>query len=233
MARGKDLYVGSTLIHHIYSEGTKVYHIYKDGAEIWRDRHYNADETVYQQSVGGNYTVNIADDGVYRITCIGAGGRSVITAIYDDRGYLATGGSGAGFIGEVELTKGNYAIQVGSAAAGGNRSSSITNIVSVGGGGDGIARLGAGAGGSAPVLSVTASNITLNTAGNSGSAGTGGKGSAPNVTLLGGASVYNSFGRGGGGSASEYAARCWANDRGDYIPMDGYIRFEYIRDLQS
>ena len=234
MARGKDLYVGSTLVHHIYSEGTKVYHIYKDGAEIWRDRHYNADETVYQQSVGGNYTVNIADDGVYRITCIGAGGRAVYTAVYDDRGYLATAGSGAGFIGEVELTRGTYAIQVGSAAVGGARNSYITGIVSVGGGGDGVARLSAGAGGSAPVLSVTATNITLNTAGNAGSAGTGGKGSSiPPVNLLGGASVYETYGRGGGGQASEYWQACYANDRGNYIPTDGFIKFEYLRDLQS
>lgn len=227
-------YQGNKKIHHIYSGSDKVYYVYKGNKLVWRDRHYDKGQTVFEQSVGGSYTLNILDKGIYRVTCIGAGGRAVYTAAYDDIGYLATAGSGAGFIGEVELTKGTYAIQVGSAAVGGARNSYITGIVSVGGGGDGVARLSAGAGGSAPVLSVTATNITLNTAGNAGSAGTGGKGSSiPPITRLGGASVYETYGRGGGGQASEYWQSCWTNDRGNYIPIDGLVKIEYLEDVTA
>lgn len=144
---------------------------------------------------------------------------------------MATGGSGGGFIGKFSLTAGTYNIQIGSAAAGGSRNSFINNVVVSGGGGDGIQRLIAGARGAAPVLSLTPIETTLNTAGNTGSSGTGGKGSSiPPITLLGGASIYGIYGRGGGGQGSEYTWACWANDRGNYIPQDGYIKIVYIED---
>lgn len=224
-------YQGNKKIHHIYSGSDKVYYVYKGNKLVWRDRHYDKGQTVFEQSVGGSYTLNILDKGIYRVTCIGAGGRAVTTPVYDDRGYLATGGSGGGFIGTFEINPGTYTVQVGSAAANAVRNSSISDIVTAGGGGDGIARLTPGSAGAAPTLLITPITTTLNTVGNGGSAGTGGKGNAPNITLLGGASVYQTYGRGGGGSGSEYWQNCWSNDRGDYIPTNGYIKIEYLEDV--
>ena len=224
-------YQGNKKIYHIYSGSDKVYYVYKGDRLVWRDRHYDKGKTILEQSTAGNFDFNILDDGIYEVYCIGAGGRAVYTAVYDDIGYLATGGSGGGFIGKFSLTAGTYHIQIGSAAAGGSRNSFINNVVVSGGGGDGVQMLGAGAAGAAPVLSLTPIETTLNTAGNTGKSGTGGKGgSIPPITLLGGASVYQGYGRGGGGQASEYIQACWANDRGDYIPQDGYIKIVYIED---
>jgi len=228
-----ELYKGSTQMQKLYHGEDKIYHVYKGEDLVWRDRAYDKGETVYESAVAGTTNLNILDDGVYEVYCIGAGGRAVATPVYDDIGYLATGGSGGGFIGKFELTAGTYALQVGSAAAGGSRNSYITGVVTSGGGGDGIARLTAGAAGAAPVLSLTPTETTLNTAGNAGVAGTGGKGSSiPPITRLGGASVYETYGRGGGGQASEYAGSCWTNDRGDYIPQDGYIKIVYVEDSE-
>lgn len=225
------LYFGNTQMQKLYHGSDKIYYVYKGDEVIWEDRAYSKGQVILEQSTAGNFDFNILDDGIYEIHCIGAGGRAVATPVYDDIGYLATGGSGGGFIGKFSLTAGIYNIQVGSAAAGGSRNSFINNVVVSGGGGDGIARLTAGAAGAAPVLSLTPTETTLNTAGNAGTAGTGGKGSSiPPITRLGGASIYETYGRGGGGQASEYWQSCWTNDRGDYIPIDGYIKIKYIED---
>lgn len=226
-----ELYKGSQQMKKLYHGSDKIYYVYKGEDIIWEDRAYAKGQTILEQSTAGNFDFNILDNGIYEVYCIGAGGRAVYTAVYDDIGYLATGGSGGGFIGKFSLTAGTYNIQIGSAAAGGSRNSFINNVVLSGGGGDGVQRLGAGAAGAAPVLSLTPISTTLNRAGNTGKSGTGGKGgSIPPITLLGGASVYGIYGRGGGGQASEYIQACWANDRGDYIPQDGYIKIVYIED---
>lgn len=174
-------------------------------------------------STTSDSTLTIPVDGRYRLVAVGAGGRAVVTPVYDDRGYLATGGSGSAFDGEFNLEAGSYAVTVGQALTN-NRDTSIGTILKAYGGGDGVARLTVGAGGATPTYDAELlENEIFKANGNNGSAGTGGKGSAPNITLLGGASVYQGYGRGGGGSASEYSARCWANDRGDYIPLSGYV----------
>jgi hypothetical protein len=154
---------------------------------------------------------------------VGAGGRAVVTPVYDDRGYLATGGSGSAFDGEFNLEAGSYAVTVGQAMTN-SRDTSIGTVVSAFGGGDGVARLTPGAGGATPTYDADLlENEIFKSNGNNGSAGTGGKGNSPNITLLGGASVYQGYGRGGGGSGSEYWQNCWSNDRGDYIPTSGYV----------
>lgn len=165
-------------------------------------------------------TLTIPVDGRYRLAVVGAGGKAVTTPVYDDRGYLATGGSGSAFDGEFELTAGTYSVTVGT--VNGSRNSSIGSFVTAYGGTDGVARLTVGVGGATPTYSDEMVNQIFSSQGNNGSAGTGGKGNSPNITLLGGASVYEGYGRGGGGSGSEYWQNCWSNDRGDYIPTDGY-----------
>ena len=175
-------------------------------------------------STTSDSTLTIPVDGRYRLVAVGAGGRAVYTAVYDDRGYLATGGSGSAFDGEFNLEAGSYPVTVGQALTN-NRNTSIGSIVKAYGGGDGVARLTVGAGGANPTYDANLlENEIFKSNGNNGKSGTGGKGgSIPPITLLGGASVYGIYGRGGGGQASEYIGSCWANDRGDYIPTSGYV----------
>lgn len=175
-------------------------------------------------STTSDSTLTIPVDGRYRLVAVGAGGKAVVTPVYDDRGYLATGGSGSAFDGEFNLEAGSYPVTVGQALTN-NRNTSIGSIVQAYGGGDGVARLTVGAGGANPTYDANLlENEIFKSNGNTGKSGTGGKGgSIPPITLLGGASVYGIYGRGGGGQASEYVGSCWANDRGDYIPTSGYV----------
>lgn len=227
-------YQGNTKIHHIYSGSDKVYYIYKGDRLVWRDRHYDKGQTVFESSVGGTQTFRVQDTGKYRITCIGGGGRANYRCVYDDRGYIGCGGSGGGFSGIVELTAGNYELTVGSCAVGGIRNTIISGVINVGGGGDGTSAPGAGGAGAAPTLYVTATDVTLNTGGNPGGAyasGNGGGGRTWNYT--GAASIYNGYGRGGGGKVCEYASTSSANENSGepYNPTNGYIKIEYLEDV--
>jgi hypothetical protein len=167
-------------------------------------------------------TLNVPVDGNYRVAVVGAGGIAVVTSRYDDRGYLATGGSGSAFDGEFALTAGDYAVSVGT--VNGTRDSSFGDVVTAYGGTNGIAWTTPGTGGAEPTYdSSLLVNTIFSSKGKNGSSGSGGKGgSIPPINLLGGASVYEGYGRGGGGQASEYGNACYANDRGNYIPLDGY-----------
>lgn len=167
-------------------------------------------------------TLNIPVDGDYRVVCVGAGGTAVYTAAYDDIGYLATGGSGAAFDGEVKLKAGDYNVNVG-ATNGSNKNSSISGVVTCGGGGNAAARLTAGVGGTAPVVNVEVLNSSINRAGYNGSSGRGGKGSSvPPIRIQRTKSAYDGtitgYGAGGGGQASEYSYACFLE-----APISGYV----------
>lgn len=222
-------YKGSQEIDRIYRGGDKIYKIYRGSELVWRDRAYDKGQVVFKQAIGGDYTVNLLNDGVYKVTCVGAGGTAVYTAAYDDIGYLATGGSGGCFVGNMKLTKGTYSIHVG-LNNGTNKDSSISGVVTAGGGGNGVARLTAGAGGSAPVLSLPTLSVEKNLAGNAGGSGRGGKGgSIPPVRIQRTISVYNNTrtgaGAGGGGQASEYISACYLE-----APIAGLVIIEYVQD---
>lgn len=222
-------YKGSQEIDRIYRGGDKIYKIYRGNELVWRDRAYDKGQVVFKQSTGGDYTVNLLNDGVYKVTCVGAGGTAVYTAVYDDIGYLATGGSGGCFVGKIKLTSGTYSIHVG-LNNGTSKDSSISGVVTSGGGGNGVARLTAGTGGSAPVLSIEAFDIEKNTAGNAGGSGIGGKGgSIKPVRIERTISVYDGTrtgaGAGGGGQASEYISACYKE-----APIAGLVMIEYIQD---
>lgn len=192
--------------------------------------------TYFESAVGGDYSVTLNKDSLVRITCIGGGGAAAMKGVYDDRGYGWTGGSGGGFIGTFQLSKGTYGITVGSAnnntkGQGGNTNtmnpsdtsthdSYITGIVRVGGGGAGTTS-GVGAAGKAATLDIEPLSIELNTAGNAGAYGSGGKGSGANWTHNGAASVYKGYGKGQGCSTSEYASRrYWIAGTAGYIKID-------------
>ena len=179
-------------------------------------------EVLFESNTPGSYEYTILKGGVFEVYCIGSGGKAVATPVYDDIGYLATGGSGGGFIGKFRLGAGKRSITIG--ALEGLGGSSVSGIVSVGGGGNGVARLTPGAAGAAPTLSMTPLSTTLNTAGNQGKSGTGGKGgSIAPVKLSGGASVYQEYGQGGDGQASEYWQQCYTNP-----PKAGYVKIVYL-----
>ena len=246
-------YQGNTKIHHIYSGSDKVYYIYKGDKLVWRDRHYDKNEVVFNKDEGGDYTLEIKDEGIYEVTCVGAGGLAALTSVYDDRGYLATGGSGSAIVGNVHLTVGTYNIHVG-LNNGSNRDSSISGVVTAYGGGNAVARSTVGQGGAIPTQILTFTDITINSAGNTGVYGTGGKGSAANFTRSRTLSVYDpdiyrnetyqnngkidggyrnttfytnyGAGGGGGGSASEYGWRS-----ANLPPMPGLVKIVYKRDV--
>lgn len=246
MARGKDLYIGSTPVHHIYNESDKIYHIYKGSQEIWRDRLYNKGETVFEKQIDGEYSVEL-DKGRYDVILVGGCGQAAMRGVYDDRGYGSGGGSGGAFIGRVVIPQGTYTVTVGKAnnntrAQSGNTqnlpptdttiyNTSIGNLIIVGGGGSAAAYNSVGAAGAAPIIdaSVTVVETTLSTAGNAGHYNSGGKGSAAPAYCAGGASVYNNYGTGQGCRTSEYAFnRSWVNGTG------GYVKIVYVEDdLQS
>lgn len=169
-------------------------------------------------------TLNIPVDGNYRVVCVGAGGKAVLTSIYDDRGYLATGGSGSAFDGQLRLTAGDYAVTIGK-NDGTNKDSKIEGIVLCAGGGNGIARTTGGTGGAAPVVYAEMISADINRAGYNGSGGSGGKGgSIPPVRIQRTKSAYDGtitgYGAGGGGQSSEYGNACYLE-----APIGGYAAF--------
>lgn len=195
---------------------------------------------VFESDVAGDHSISL-EAGTYKVTATGAGGPAAMKGVYDDRGYLWTGGGGAAFIGTFNLTGGVYTITVGkivnnTTAQTSNTQTSnptdttiyntvISNVVTVGSGGPALADNYVGAGGVAPTLSATPLTTILNQAGNSGVSGSGGKGSSANYTANGGASLYKGYGIGQGGSVSEYASkRYWIDGTG------GYVKIEKIND---
>ena len=184
-------YQGNTKIHHIFDGDDKVYYIYKGNRLVWRDRHYDKNQTIFEQAVGGDYTFTILDDGIYEITCVGAGGAAGFRSWYDHTGYLATGGSASAIVGNVALTHGVYNIHVGSntrtngndGSVGDLENSYIEGVVKAYAGGNGLANGSShsvGVGGALPTQILEFSDITLNAVGNNGVYGTGGKGSSSN-----------------------------------------------------
>lgn len=157
-----------------------------------------------------SYTINIPSTGWYSMILIGGGGYGA--SHINSMGYMsyASGGSGAGFAGDVYLTAGNHTITVGGA----NANSSIDNIIIAGGGGNGnygpnyALDPSGGAGGTLTINGQT-QNVTLQTNGYSGSSSNG------NIQQAGGASVYGGYGAGGASNGS---------------PTNGYI---YIQKYEA
>lgn len=249
-------YNGSTETNSLWAADQKVYRVYKGNQLVWREREYYSGQVIFEKNTKGGRILDVLYDGIYQITCVGCGGKAAVTSIYDDRGYIATGGSGAAFIGEVELTKKRYYIRIR------EDYSLVTDniipntglpyqyVIASPGGGNATALLTPGVGGDTPLQGSVFSNITLNSAGNSGTYGTGGKGSSiPPLFLDRTLSVYDptstqnetftslsegyvytvnvhcGAGSGGGGQCSEYG-------RASFIvpPIPGYVKIVYLRD---
>jgi len=171
----------------------------------------------------GSYTIEITEAGNYEIEMYGAGGGWAHT--YWDPGYggwnskNASGGSGAGFKGVLNLPVGNYSIVIGAGGSGGSGgkdntyvggtggSTSFGNIITVTGGTGGTTGrnyMQAGAGGT---VSIIDSSLIVSTSLNQN----GNAGNVLNVdysyaiaSLYGGVSLYDGTHTGygaGGGSA--------------------------------
>ena len=210
---------------------------------ISRTEHYGLDELVFESNVAGTYSSNLKTSGVYEVAVVGGSGAAAMRGVYDDRGYGWSGGSGGAFVGTFALSQGTYNIVVGkantnTAGQGGNTNtmnpsdttkypSSISGVVTAGGGGSGTTS-GVGAAGDAPTFTIQPLTTSLNTKGNAGAYGSGGKGSGANWTHNGAASVYEGYGKGQGCSTSEYA-----NRRYWIAGTPGYVRIKYLRPIYN
>lgn len=175
------LYKGSNKIGQVYKGNTKIGQIYKGSTLIWSSDPYEPDYVVYERTTAGTETINILGDGKYEVYCIAGGGGG---------SWFIGAGSGSGFIGIIQISKGELSVICGAGAGsrgtGGN--SSIGNYIKSYGGKSGKS------GGAIPTISATVISTTLNVAGNAG-----GKNS-------GGAAVYESYGKGGGPRAGSGTA---------------------------
>lgn len=210
--------------------------VYKGSTLVYQGA-YKANQVVFEKATAGTYSVNLEKAGLYEITVVGGGGAAAMRGQYDDKGYGWTGGSGGAFVGTFVLERGTRTVVVGKAnnnttAQSGNTQtlnptdtrtypSSVSGVVSVGGGGSGhYSSNYVGAAGAAANLTMTPTSTTLNKAGNAGVSGSGGKGGGAGATINGGASVYNGYGKGQGCVVSEYAAkRSWINGTGGYVKI--------------
>lgn len=210
--------------------------VYKGSTLVYQGA-YTANQVVFEKSTAGTYSVNLAKAGLYEITVVGGGGAAAMRGVYDDKGYGWTGGSGGAFVGTFVLERGTRTVVVGKAnnnttAQSGNTQtlnptdtktygSSVSGVVSVGGGGSGhYSSNYVGAAGAAATLTITPTTTTVNKAGNAGNSGSGGSGGGNGATINGGASVYNGYGKGQGCVVSEYATkRSWINGTAGYVKI--------------
>lgn len=230
------IYKGSQKQKDFYKNGQYEGKIYKGSTLVFQGA-YSPEEVVFESSTAGTYSVNLEKAGIYEITCVGGGGAAAMRGVYDDKGYGWSGGSGGAFVGTFSLTRGTRTVVVAKAnnntiAQTSNSqtsnptdtaiyNSSVSGIVSVGGGGSGYYNPSAvGSAGAVPTLSITPRSTTVNRAGNVGVSGSGGVGGDAGVTVAGGASVYGGYGNGQGCVVSEYAnKRSWINGTGGYVKI--------------
>ena len=183
---------------------------------------YKKETVLFESASPGSYNLNISGDGVYLVYCIGGGGGGRHEIDYDRNSMKSRssgGGSGAGFIGELLLEKGNLPITIGAGGGenNGGGASKIGSIITAGGGASNYtSNSSGGPGGGGGAISVNsayfATTPQLQTNGNSGIYQyTHGNPLYAN----GGASVWGGYGAGGPGPSSAGSA--------------GYVKIVYKR----
>lgn len=176
---------------------------------------YKPETVLFESATPGTYNVNITGDGFYEVYCVAGGGQSNYSKSSAGAGkwnfFIASGGSGSGFVGTIKLNKGNLSLIIG--GSGGD--SSIGGYVKTyhGGNGDGSRGGSGGSGGSTPTVNALVKSQTVNTAGNAGKYQTG---SSSTTSCAGGASVYGGYGAGG-------TAYGYGNEAG----KAGYVKIIY------
>lgn len=178
------IYVGSQKIKDIYYGGVKIGKIYRGNTLVYTSLAFPIDTVIYESSTAGTSTVEL-EKGIYEVYCIGGGGGGHKGSIL----VQDAGGSGSGYIGQINVPKGSYQVVVGAGGLGGSESTTSGGtsqigslVIAYGGGGGKNAR---GDGGAIPTLNTTEVSRTLMVAGNYGD------------DTYAGASVYNGYGAGG------------------------------------
>lgn len=178
------------------------------------------DTVLLEKAIAGTYSFTLPAKGKVEVYAIGAGGGGVGCA-HGGMWFYAAGGSGAGFIGEVVLPKGEYVCTVGaggnsqfnpsSASDAGSTNGTATkignNLITANGGirGYGVNASIPGVGGTLVLgENLIIKNTTLQTNGKNASGGTPG------------ASVYEDYGHGGQGIYG-----------GSVKGKDGYLKIIY------
>lgn len=197
------------------------------------------DHGVFEYKVPGTYTLTFKRKTRATVYMVGAGGASGFQWFYLNYWMLSkyAGGSGAGFIGDIYIPEGTLTIKVGAASmtVGVNADTSITSSTVAGtlitaGGRPYSEGMNEGHGGSRPYkgsgyylngllnISINADiiegTVLLNTNGNYGEV-------FESATALGGASVYQNYGRG-----ADYLSNQGEN-AGLTNATDGYFKIIY------
>ena len=115
------LYVADKKVQKIY-RGTELIQKAMLGSvsnPVWGEKETvskpELDAILFDENTAGTYSITIPITAKYEVTFIGAGGGCACT--HSSYYYAAGGGSGAGFVGVVELPKGEYTISVGKGGA--------------------------------------------------------------------------------------------------------------------
>lgn len=214
-------------------------------------------KTIFESGEGGEYQTNIYEDCQARITCVGSGGKSIYKNYGENPAGCSNGGSGASFVGIMNLKADSYRIRVGNISDGnGNDSYVISknyNISVLSPGGENGKEGKVVNGGDTPTFSSEyLVEILHNKNGNKGAWGKGGDGSDANYTKARTPSVYQPYnyrteiyttmsggnkttihnnygwGAGGGGTVSEYTNRSAL-----YPPISGYVKIELLTDIND
>lgn len=202
---------GSQKLKDIYIGGTKIKEIYNGSTLVYTGSQYDVDEVVFESSTAGTYSLELLETGKYEVYCVGGGGGgNTYSSGIPPRFFSSGGGSGGGFIGVINIVKSSYSIIVGNLgsrstsqqAGGTGGSSTIGSLIicsgGIGGRSNGFTPIG-GSGGTV-TLNTTPVNVTLNSSGNTGGGNTG------TGTVLGGASLYNGYGKGGDSNSNNARA---------------------------
>ena len=205
------IYKGSEKLKDITIGSTKIDKVYKGSTLVFLKRHYTAGQTLFEKTAAGTYTFSLAHPARVCITLVGGGGGGISTSNSGGNGFAAGGGSGGYSYYETILEKGNYTVVVGDGGARALYGQDNTDHTA-GNGGDSSITIPSGrlyAQGGRGGFSRYQSNYggaSTGGAGGWGNAKSGKQGQrvgeAYNTATDGGASVYNGYGKGGNGCAT-------------------------------
>lgn len=128
------IYKGSSIISKITRGGVGVDAVYRGASLIYSARTFPKDTIITNSSTGnetGSFTLKNKQKFYVEMYGGGAGGSS---SQRDSKWFYGPGGSGAGFVGVVELLQGVYTWKVGAAGYGWNINNQLNMSGSVAGG---------------------------------------------------------------------------------------------------
>ena len=212
------------------------------------NKNLSFEETViFENSLPGNYSINIPINGLYEITAVGAGGGCAMLADYVGCAYIfnAAGGSGGYIKGIFNLQAGNYIGTVGalgessytntsstvSSETGGN--SCFENIINANGGNGGFVNFqssldGGNGGTTSHDTTYLIPNSLTQSNGNTGATNrvySTANGRTETIIVPQTASVYNGYGAGTGGTSTAANGKNFSHEF--YLGTNGYLKVIY------